>query len=86
MIHIFLNNYSNEELTHYLGSYKLEFGYIPKVGDLITNNNIEKPVNCCIKEIKFIPKCKNSTDDYIVLHCVVIHKNLVIHDQVIKLK
>ena len=83
MIHIFLNNYSNEELTHYLGSYNLEFGYIPKVGDLISVNNITKPIYCCIKEIKFIPKRKHSTAYYIVFHCIIIHANSVIHDQVI---
>ena len=71
MIDIFVRIYSDEELTYILGSYRLNFAAIPRVGDFIAKNNfIENSLDCYVKEVIFIPKHEGSSDCDVALRCV----------------
>ena len=77
VIHIFVKNCYNEELSTYLGNYRLDFAVKPKVGDFISTKNIGKSLDCYIKEVKLVPIYKNSTDCDVILECVQIDKKLL---------
>jgi hypothetical protein len=76
VVHVFVKSCYNEDLTTYLGNYRLDFDVQPKVGDFITTKNVGKSLDCYIKEVKLIPKHESSTDCDVILQCVQIGQKI----------
>ncbi|MBW4558256.1 MAG: hypothetical protein KME59_20480 [Trichormus sp. ATA11-4-KO1] len=71
MIDILVKIYSDEKLTKYLSAYRLNFVAVPRVSDFISKNvNIKESLDCCVKEIIFIPKHEGSQDCDVFLKCL----------------
>jgi hypothetical protein len=65
--------YQDEDYTQLVGTYVALFGYVPRVGDIITEHDrIENAVNCCVKAVCAIPRdTPESTDVDAVIMAVV---------------